>query len=80
MKSLNSFFFQIKSFNGSVHDKEYMEWFSGSNILQNAKEIIREVLVPIPLDDKQFSLLSSLEEMFHLAPSSLSSKCRFPVF
>jgi hypothetical protein len=26
-----------------------MEWFSGSNILQNAKEIIREVLVPIPL-------------------------------
>ena len=52
-----------------------MEWFSGSNILQNAKEIIREVLVPIPLDDTQFSLLSSLEEMFHLAPSSLSSKC-----
>jgi hypothetical protein len=58
-----------------------MEWFSGSNILQNAKEIIREVLVPIPLDDKQFSLLSSLEEMFHqelpTLPEHLSSP---PVF
>ncbi|XP_052094995.1 E3 ubiquitin-protein ligase UBR3-like [Mytilus californianus] len=63
---------KIRSFNGLVHDKQYIEWFSGSNILQNAKEIVREVLVPIPLEDKQFSLLSSLEEMFHLAPSSLS--------
>ena len=67
--------FQRQSFSGSVPDTEYSEWFSGSCVTQNVRETIREILVPISVEEDFTALSSShdssLDEMFQLAPSTL---------
>ncbi|KAL5006565.1 hypothetical protein ScPMuIL_015371 [Solemya velum] len=65
------------TFSGKVPDVQYMEWFSGSHILQNVRETIQDILVPV-LEKEENVIHSeidteSLEEMFQLSPSVLSS-------
>lgn len=63
-----------------VPDRNYKEWFSGSDIFQNIRETIREVEIPLahPNLDQEGSLSmtmdTSIEEMFQLAPSALAGR------
>ncbi|KAK3103122.1 hypothetical protein FSP39_016629 [Pinctada imbricata] len=65
----------VKSFSGSVPDKDYTEWFSGSCVLQNVREQIKDVLVPVTVagdfSDLSTTQESSFEEIFQMAPSAL---------
>lgn len=68
-----------RPFSGTVPDRNYKEWFTTSDIFQNARETIRDVAVPSPLVEEQEGILtvsmeSSIEEMFQLAPSVLGGK------
>ena len=68
--------FQFKSFCGSVTDVDYQDWFCGTSIHQNVRETVKEVLIPVLVEDFSPSSLSSLEEMFQMAPSAMMSKCQ----
>ena len=66
-----------KHFSGTVPDRNYKEWFITSDIFQNVRETIQDVAVPSPLVEEQEGILtvsmeSSIEEMFQLAPSTLT--------
>lgn len=66
--------FQFKSFCGSVTDVDYHDWFCGTSIHQNVREVVREVLIPVMVEDFLPTSLSSLEEMFQMAPSAMMSQ------
>lgn len=67
-------YFQFKSFCGSVTDVDYHDWFCGTSIHQNVQEVVREVLIPVLVEDFLPTSLSSLEEMFQMAPSAMMSQ------
>lgn len=67
-------YFQFKSFCGSVTDVDYHDWFCGTSIHQNVREVVREVLIPVLVEDFLPTSLSSLEEMFQMAPSAMMSQ------
>ncbi|XP_064614037.1 LOW QUALITY PROTEIN: E3 ubiquitin-protein ligase ubr3-like [Liolophura sinensis] len=63
-----------------VHDCQYIEWFPSNSISYNVRHVVKEVLVATPTADAEGSTsatvdmeTSSLEEMFHLTPSVISS-------
>ncbi|XP_061179951.1 E3 ubiquitin-protein ligase ubr3-like [Saccostrea echinata] len=60
-----------KSFCGSVTDVDYHDWFCGTSIQQNVREVVKEVLIPVLVEDFLPSSLSTLEEMFQMAPSAM---------
>ncbi|XP_052682389.1 E3 ubiquitin-protein ligase ubr3-like [Crassostrea angulata] len=62
---------KFKSFCGSVTDVDYHDWFCGTSIHQNVREVVREVLIPVMVEDFLPTSLSSLEEMFQMAPSAM---------
>ncbi|KAL4222682.1 E3 ubiquitin-protein ligase ubr3 [Mactra antiquata] len=69
---------RMKPSPASVPDRNYKEWFSGSDIFQNIRETIREIeiLTVHPNLDQEGALSvtmdTSFEEMFQLAPSALA--------
>lgn len=59
----------------AVPDKNYKDWFSGSDIFQNIRETIREVEIPMPhvsTGQEDIAMNTSFEDMFQLAPSCLA--------
>lgn len=64
-----------------VHDSQLDRWFGTSDIKANACDIISEVIVPTPVTEAEIRSSgssvdmdsSSLEEMFQIQPSTLSS-------
>jgi hypothetical protein len=62
----------------SVPDRNYKEWFSGSDIFHNIRETIRDVEIPLlhmNLEQEgpmSMTIDTSFEEMFQLAPSVLA--------
>jgi hypothetical protein len=63
------------SFCGSVTDVDFQDWFCGTSIHQNIREVVKEVLIPVLVEDFLPTSLSSLEEMFQMAPSAMMSRC-----
>lgn len=70
----------------SVPDRNYKEWFSGSDIFQNIKETIRDVEIPLVLVNLEqegslsMTMDTSFEEMFQLAPSAFAGDEWFFLF
>lgn len=63
----------------SVPDRNYREWFSGSDIFQNIRETIRDIEIPLPMSMEHDETLSmsvdtSFEDMFQLAPSCIAGE------
>ena len=70
----------------SVPDRNYREWFSGSDIFQNVRETIRSVQIPLAhigmehddslsmSVDASFENMFEFEDMFQLAPSCIAGK------
>ncbi|XP_041366438.1 E3 ubiquitin-protein ligase UBR3-like [Gigantopelta aegis] len=67
---------------GTVNDGQFHRWFSSSDIKQNARETIHEIVVQNPVSETEEADsctvnvdmdTSTLEEMFQLAPSTASS-------
>jgi len=70
-----------------VPDRNYREWWSSNDITSTVRETVREVEVPLvsgvpagmpgrapAMGSLSLGLDTSLEEMFHLAPSALAGK------
>ncbi|XP_060602002.1 E3 ubiquitin-protein ligase UBR3-like, partial [Ruditapes philippinarum] len=69
---------RMKPSPASVPDRNYKEWFSGSDIFHNIRETIRDVEIPLlhmNLEQEgpmSMTIDTSFEEMFQLAPSVLA--------
>lgn len=79
---MSLFPFQVPGLTLQVHDGQLDKWYGTCDIKANACDIISEVIVPTPITEEEILSAgsvaddmdtSSLEAMFQLQPSAISS-------